>query len=255
MRTIRSLCMLAAATMFAAVTLVPSSTSGCGTPPPLPPGTWFDGSTLYVELSQIFPTSSPHACSCGIGLGSVSTPLGPFFLLNPRIGKLRKTPIGVEFEPLVQFDSLFPSNAATDGWQNGTALPGLGNPIAGSTWFGFGGIIPPVAPDKLELDIDQVWVLCIEVFGGPGKGQPVPAQELAGLPIQIGAGLGNADFSPLFDPADDHSAKYSPAGVVGGSGVPIPTAGEWALIVLSLLLLTAGTVAIRRQSVLTPAAA
>jgi hypothetical protein len=94
--------------------------------------------------------------------------------------------------------------------------PSIGAPVAGSTWFGFGGLIDPVTAPS--LGVDDLYVIKFVIDGSPS--------DLIGLTAQYGSGLGNPDFSPLFDPGNPHTAAYS--GVVA-----IPAPGSAALALLA----------------------
>ncbi|MGP1347178.1 MAG: hypothetical protein ACTS3F_11010 [Phycisphaerales bacterium] len=195
------------------VMAVPGRALACGQPPPVePPKTWQvlggEGSIeLYVELGTIFPTSTPHACSCGIGLGSAGAPL-PFGVdVNDiRLGILTRTDGQVVgFDPILAFDVMGADGNSTTGWQNGPVIPdpALGSPVPGSTWFGFGGVVGAVDPGTPQAN--QSFVICFDLKFDPGLLQGTSTT------LQIGAGLGVdlGNFAPLFDSGLEHTARYS----------------------------------------------
>ncbi len=177
------------------------------TPPMEPPPSWWAWGdtpgvdTLYVGLASVFPSSSPHDCSCGIGLGSTANPLPTIGIdiHGVRVGVLNK--VTHEFTPILPFDEFGPSPTGSGAWQAGppTGDPSLGGPVDGSTWFGFDGVVPPVDPPSLEAD--ECFVICFDFWIDPGIDFVLDAQ--------IGGGLGSPNGGPLFDPANPHSSRYS----------------------------------------------
>jgi len=207
----------------------------CGQPPVPPPGTWQvltgpGALTVYVELGTIFATQSPHACSCGLGLGSLDNLL-PFGvdINSVELGIITRTDGEVlGFDKIPQFDALLSNPAATAGWEQGPPIPfpGIGSPNPGAQWFGFGGLVDPVEPGTPFEG--QFFAIAFELKFQPGT--------LAGqtFDLQIGVGLGGDDFGPLFMPGNDHSARYSE--VVEITFIPTPgTAGVMALSALCLV--------------------
>jgi hypothetical protein len=120
-----------------------------------------------------------------------------------------------------------PNAATSAGWAAGPSTPDplTGSPLV-SNWSGFGGNVQPVTPRALGPN--EIFVMCYSF--------DVPASfAITGsIDAQIGGGLANEDFTPMFGErpdADSHFAAYSAV-----FQFPVPTPAASAVLVAAGLI-------------------
>jgi len=149
-----------------------------------------------VESTLVEPVATT-TCVAGIGLGSTAVPLAAGIqVIDMQIEVVDR--LTGDVAPLLAFN--WAANAVTSAGLAagyGGSAPGDPNPaIPGATWFGFSS---EVAPFRLELGVNE-YVRMMFVMDMPVALLPLATK------IQIAAGEGNRDGSPVFD--GEHPVTY-----------------------------------------------
>lgn len=149
-----------------------------------------------VESTLVEPVS-PTTCVAGIGLGSTDTPLAAAIqVIDMQIEVADRLTGSAVPIPDFSWAANSVTSAGLSAGSGGTA-PGDPNPtIPGATWFGFSS---EVAPFRLELGANE-FVRMMFVIDMPVALLPLLTK------IQMAAGEGNRDGSPVFD--GDHPVTY-----------------------------------------------
>lgn len=197
------------------------------------------GTTIIVK-----PTHHRFVCKNGLPIGNCNTPGGPLG------GEVE------DFQSSVIFDMT--GTGDLDGFQRVIEIPILCQAATGPR--NPGDPVQTFPNEMVQLqgaifgdpDFDQ-----LEVVGGSGFGLPSPGETTL-----TDLGNGNWTVDSFFDIAYTITFVGAPGGALDGlsgsttdtvrmeaTGPPavVPTVSQWGLIVMSLLLLTGGTLVIRRQ--------
>ncbi len=193
----------------------------------IPPCVRFSDGSLALQ-TQVFPTTDPHSCACGIGL--MNPPTGLDFT-TAEIGYVSLSDTS-SFQSIPGF-ILTRNPSADSAWSlglNNTGLDEMGSSsLPSATWFGFSNpAVPPITPPSLQPN--EFFVVKFNIAGTFD-----PAQ-ISGLQVLYGAGLGNVSGIPDFA-SSMHAARYSGQSVVPDYGYytcPEPATHVTALISLGI---------------------
>jgi hypothetical protein len=149
-----------------------------------------------VESTLVEPATTT-TCVAGIGLGSKDAPLaGAIQVIDMQIEVADRLTGKAAPIPAFNWAANSVTSAGLSAGSGGTA-PGDPNPtIPGATWFGFSS---EVEPFRLELGANE-FVRMMFVIDMPVTLLPLLTK------IQMAAGEGNRDGSPVFD--GDHPVTY-----------------------------------------------
>lgn len=159
---------------------------------PAPPG--LQRGVIGVPV-DVFAPSTPMSCVCGLGAGATGSPAPPSFAVDQAV-LTRYDPATGQHTILTEFVPLALSSVTSSA-----LLTGPGQPLAGSHWFGFSGLIQPFTTPALRPG--EIFLLNFAVSFDPEEGD-----LLAGLPIQFAAGGGDSGGLPLFDDREEHPTHY-----------------------------------------------
>lgn|GEM_PF-3622546 len=177
--------------------------------------------------------------SCAAGIGLLGAPTGLDFSMA-LMGKVNT--VTNAFTTTFSLDRFPGSDGGTGGRATGPDMNGT-QPLPGATWFGFSNpAVQPITPPTLGTNEISAISFTIAV--------PFNPQQIEGLQVQYGSGVGtNAglpDFLYMPDPA--HSSQYSGVVNVPGFGTnnwSVPEPATW-IYSISALTFVAGRSGARR---------
>ncbi len=147
--------------------------------------------------STIVEPTAQTTCVLGVGLGSNARPLPAGVAVTAA--QIEVVDLATGETRTVEAFRFSPDQETTTGMAAGSGGSGATDPrplFAGATWFGFSSTVDPF---RLELGAGETARIVFEL--------EVPAGDLPLLvDVQVAAGEGNADGSPIFD--NDHPVTY-----------------------------------------------